>query len=112
MSTVTTKNYKVRLQFAKDIIEHMGIDEIRRYKKEFGRNVAQVIFEYGCLDCYDYDLYLTLVELGVNTKPVKEYSKVLDWGCTYKHRKDIRKEYVKAIKYALPLVETFKDMEV
>lgn len=25
---------------------------------------------------------------------------------------DIREEYVKAIKYALPLVETFKDMEV
>lgn len=36
MRTVTTKNYKVRLQFAKDIVERMGIDEIRRYKKEFG----------------------------------------------------------------------------
>lgn len=105
MSTVTTKNYKVRLQFARDIVERMGIDEIRRYKKVFGRKVAQVIYEYGCLDCYDYDLYKTLVDLGITTKPVKEYSKVLDWGCTYKHRKDIRKEYVKAICYALPLVE-------
>ena len=70
-------------------------DRIRHYKKEFGRNVAQTIYEYGCLDCYDYDLYLTLVNLGVNTKPVKEYSKVLDWGCTYKHREAIRQEYVK-----------------
>lgn len=112
MSTVTTKNYKVRLQFAKDIVERMGIDEVRHYKKEFGQNVAQTIYEYGCLDCYDYDLYKTLVDLGVNTKPVREYSKVLDGGCTDKHREDIRNEYVKAITYALPLVETFKDMEV
>lgn len=112
MSVATTKNCKVRLQFAKDIVERMGLDEVRHYKKEFGINAAQKIYEYGCLDCYDYDLYKTLVELGVNTKPVKEYSKVLDWGCTYKHREDIRKEYVKAIYYALPLVETFKDMEV
>lgn len=65
MRTVTTKNYKVRLQFAKDIVERMGIDEIRRYKKEFGWNTPQTIYEY-----------------------------------------------VKAITYALPLVETFKDMEV
>ena len=107
MSTITTKNYKVRLQFARDIVERMGIDEVRRYKKEFGRNAAQAIYEYGCLDCYDYDLYKTLIKLGVNTKPVKEYSKVLDWGCTYKHREDIRKEYIKAIKYALLLVETY-----
>lgn len=111
MSTVTTKNFKVRLQFAKYIVECMGIDEVRHYKKEFGRNVAQTIYEYGCLDCYDYDLYKTLVDLGVNTKPVREYSKVLDGGCTDKHREDIRNEYVKAITYALPLVETFKDME-
>lgn len=40
MSTVTTKNFKVRLQFAKYIVECMGIDEVRHYKKEFGRNVA------------------------------------------------------------------------
>ena len=111
MSTVTTKNYKVRLQFAKDIVERIGIDEIRHYQKKFGWNTPQTIYEYGCLDCYDYDLYKTLVELGVTTKPVREYSKVLDWGCTYKHREDIRNEYVKAIYYALPLVETFKDME-
>lgn len=112
MTTVTTKNYKVRLQFAKDIVERMGIDEIRHYKKEFGWRTPQTIYEYGCLDCYDYDLYKTLVELGVNTKPVKEYSKVLDRGCTYQHREDIRKEYVKAIYYALPLAENFKDVGV
>lgn len=111
MTTVTTKNYKVRLAFARYIVERMGIDKIRRYKKEFGWRTPQTIFEDGCLDCYDYDLYKTLVDLEVNTKPVREYSKVLDWGCTYKHRKDIRQEYVKAIYYALPLVETFKDME-
>lgn len=112
MSTVTTKNFKVRLQFAKYIVERMGIDEVRHYKKVFGNNVAQTIYQYGCLDCYDYDLYKTLVDLGVNTKPVKEYSKVLDWGCTYKHRENIRKEYVKAIRYALPLIETYKDKGV
>lgn len=112
MGTVTTKNYEVKVQFAKDIVMRMGINEIRRYKKEFGWNAARTIFEYGCLDCYDYDLYKTLVNLGVNTKPVREYSKVLDWGCTYKHRENIRKEFVKAIYYALPLVDTCKDMEV
>lgn len=74
-------------------------------------SAAQTIYLYGCLDCYDYDMYKTLVNLGVNTKPVKEYSKVLDWGCTYKHREAIRQEYVKAIMYALPSVEIFKDME-
>lgn len=36
----------------------------------------------------------------------------MDWGCTYKHREDIRNEYIKAITYALPLVETFKDYAV
>lgn len=73
--------------------------------------IIAITYLYGCLDCYDYDLYKTLLDLGVTTKPVKEYSKVLDWGCTYKHREAIRQEYVKAIYYALPLVETFKDME-
>lgn len=59
-----------------------------------------------------FDNYTLSQAQGRFTKPVKEYSKVLDWGCTYKHREDIRNEYVKAITYALPLVETFKDMEV
>lgn len=111
MTTITTKNYKVRLAFARDIVKCMGIDEIRHYKKEFGWKAPQAIFKHGCLDCYDYDLYATLVNLGVNTRPVKEYGKALRWECTYKHREAIRQEYVKAIMYALPLVETFKDME-
>lgn len=33
MTTITTKNYKVRLAFARNIVKRMGIDEIRRFKK-------------------------------------------------------------------------------
>jgi hypothetical protein len=82
----------------------MGVNEVKRYKKEFGYKTAQIIYEYGNLDVYDYDLFLRLKQFGVNTKPVEEYNKVLYGGCTYKHREDIRNEYIKAIKYALPYV--------
>lgn len=102
--TITTKNIEVRLKFAELIKAQMGTDEVKRYKKEFRYKAARTIYEHGNLDVYDYDLFLRLEQYGVNTKPVTEYSKVLDDGCTYKHREDIRNEYIKAIKYALPYV--------
>lgn len=65
---------------AKYIMDAMCMEDIKRYFKEFRcKEIDYNIFQYGNLDIYDYDLYLRLVNLGVDTKPVKEYSKVLDF---------------------------------
>lgn len=80
----------------------MCIKDIRRYFKEFRcEEIDFNIFQHGNLDIYDYDLYLRLVNLGVDTKPVKEYSKVLDFGCTMKHREDIRNLYKRLVRLAV-----------
>lgn len=95
-------NEKVIDGMAKYIMDTMSIKEIKRYFKEFGRNkIDYNIYQYGNLDAYDYDLYLRLVNLGVDTKPVKEYSKVLDFGCTTKHREDIRNLYKRLVRLAV-----------
>lgn len=43
MTTITTKNYEVRLTFAINIVKRMGIDEIKLFKKEFGWSAPQTI---------------------------------------------------------------------
>ena len=81
--------------------------EFQHYKREFGYmgiynyRVAKTMYEYGCFDIYDYDLYLTLVACGIDPKPVTEYSKVLDWGCTYKHSENLRQAYISLIHHTL-----------
>lgn len=102
MTTQTVKN----INSIKKFYEIWG-DEINNnfdylYNNRYHGNrclskTAKEFYETGVLDIYDYDLYLTLVKCGVNTKPVKEYKKVLDHGCTRKHRENIRNEYRKLI---------------
>lgn len=95
-------NKKVIDGMVKYIIDTMSIEEIKRYFKEFRYDkIDYNIYQYGNLDIYDYDLYLRLVDLGVDTKPVKEYSKVLDFGCTMKHREDIRNLYKHLVRLAV-----------
>ena len=95
-------NKKVIDGMAEFIMHSMSIEDIRRYYKEFKyRHIDYNIYQYGCLDIYDYDLYLRLVDLGVDTKAVKEYSKVLDFGCTMKHREDIRDLYKRLVRKAV-----------
>ena len=95
-------NKKVVDGMAKYIMGAMWMEDIKRYFKEFRYNEIDCnIYQYGNLDIYDYDLYLRLVKLGVDTKPVKEYSKVLDSGCTMKHREDIRNLYMRLVRLAV-----------
>lgn len=95
-------NKKVIDGMAKYIASTMHMEDIKRYFKEFGcKEIDYNIYQYGNLDIYDYDLYLRLVNLGVDTKPVKEYSKVLDFGCTMKHREDIRNLYKRLVRKAV-----------
>ncbi len=95
-------NKKVIDGMAKYIMDAMCMEDIRRYFKEFRHNEIDFnIYQYGNLDICDYDLYLRLVNLGVDTKPVKEYSKVLDFGCTMKHREDIRNLYKRLVRLAV-----------
>ena len=87
---------------AKYITSTMCMEDINRYFKEFRyKEIDYNIYQYGNLDIYDYDLYLRLVNLGVDTKPVKEYSKVLDFGCTMKHRENIRNLYKRLVRLAV-----------
>lgn len=81
--------------------------EFKHYKRKFGfmglytYEVAETMYKYGCFDIYDYDSYLTLVECGIDTKAVTEYTKVLDGGCTYKHRENLRQAYVSLVYHTL-----------
>ena len=94
-------NKKVINKMKELILNCMDIKEVIRYWKEFPYELDYNIFQYGCLDCYDYDLYKRLKEFGVNTKAVTEYEKVLDFGCTYKHRENIRNLYKIVVRRAV-----------
>lgn len=98
MATITTKNKQAIEKFY-NMYDNTLLNEYSNYKNRFKSdwNTARIMYEYGKFDIFDYDLYCTLVKCGVTTKPVKEFEKVLDWGCTYKHRENIRNEYVKLI---------------
>lgn len=102
LNNMRINNKKVIDGMAKYIMSTMCMEDIKRYFKEFRYNeIDYNIYQYGNLDIYDYDLYLRLVNLGVDTKPVKEYSKVLDFGCTMKHREDIRNLYKRLVRLAV-----------
>lgn len=100
-----TSNKKAIRAMAEFILDAMGVSEVKRYKKEFPFEYDYNIYQYGCLDIYDYNLYLRLVNIGIDTKAVIEYTKILDHGCTYKHRENIRNTYKtlvhNAVKYIL-----------
>lgn len=87
-------------KMCKLIRENLSFNDFKRYIKEFYREYDFNIFQYGNLDVYDYDLYKRLDEFGVTTKAVTEYAKVLDFGCTYKHRENIRQAYKSLVRRA------------
>lgn len=75
-------------------------DDFKEHIKTFYKEYDFNIFQYGCLDIYDYDLYKRLNDFGVTTKAVTEYAKVLDSECTYKHRENIRQAYKSLVRRA------------
>lgn len=87
-------------KMCKLIRENLSFNDFKKYIKEFYREYDFNIFQYGNLDIYDYDLYERLNEFGVTTKAVTEYAKVLDSGCTYKHRENIRQAYESLVRRA------------
>lgn len=93
-------NKKVINKMCKLIRSNLSMNDFRRYIKEFYKEYDFNIFQYGNLDIYDYDLYKRLDEFGVTTKAVTEHAKVLDSGCTYKHRENIRQAYKTLVRRA------------
>lgn len=104
-------NKKVIEQMKNLILECVEISDIKKYYKTFPYELDYNIFQYGCLDCYDYDLYKRLKSFGITTKPVKEYEKVLDFGCTYRHRENIRNLYKIVVRRAVQeIIKEFKNV--
>ena len=98
METVTTGNKKVREQFKKYMVETMTLPEIKRYAKSFPYEYDFNIYQQGNLDVYDYDLFLRLQGLGIDTHAVKEFEKVLNTGCTGDHRENLRNTYKQLVR--------------
>lgn len=94
-------NKKVIKQMQDYILEVMYHTDIKRYFDNFQYEYDFNIYQHGNLDVYDYDLYKRLLNFGVDTKAITEYTKVLDNGCTYKHRENIRNTYKKVVRYAV-----------
>ena len=95
-----TSNQKVINEMKKLIRENVSMNDFQRYLQDFYREKDFNLYQYGNLDIYDYDLYKRLKDFGVTIKAVKEYEKVLDYGCTYKHRENIRNTYMKLVNRA------------
>lgn len=94
-------NKKVIKKMSDYILEVMYHPDIKRYFDTFSAEYDFNIYKYGCLDIYDYDLYKRLLDFGVDTKAIIEYTKVLNGGCTYKHREDVRNTYKQVVRYAV-----------
>jgi hypothetical protein len=94
-------NKKVIKQMQDYILKVMYKPDIKRYFDTFPREYDFNIYQYVCLDVYDYDLYKRLLDFGVNTKAITEYTKVLNDGCTHKHRKNVRNTYKQVVRYAV-----------
>lgn len=98
---MNVNNKKVVNAMKQYILEVMDKSEVLKYKKEFPFELDYNIYTYGCLDVYDYDLFKRLKDFGVTNLSVKNYEKVLDFGCTSKHREDIRKSYKYLVRLAV-----------
>lgn len=94
-------NKKVIEDMKQYIFKMMDKSEILEYKKTFPREIDYNIYTYGNLDIYDYDLFKRLKDFGVTNSSVKEYEKVLDFGCTFKHRENIRETYMRLVRLAV-----------
>lgn len=95
-----TSNQKVISKMKNLIRASVSMGDFLRYLHDFYREKDFNLYQYGNLDMYDYDLYERLKDFGVTTKAVKEYEKVLDYGCTYEHRENIRNTYMKLVNRA------------
>lgn len=101
---IDNKNFLEK--FAYMMLSNMSIEEIKRYIKEFPRELDFNIYQYGNLDCYDYDLYKCLYYMGLRTKAVMNYHNNLDvMPFPYKHKEAIRNEYKKAIRYTVKYIK-------
>lgn len=93
-------NKKVIEQMAQLIKENLSYNDFKRYCKEFKHELDFNIYQYGNLDIYDFNLYERLKDFGVTQKSVTEFEKVLDFGCTYKHRENLRDTYKLLVRKA------------
>lgn len=93
-------NQKVIDRMKELIRKNVSMNDFERYVHKFPERKDFNLYSYGNLDIYDYDLYKRLKDFGVTIKAVKEYEKVLDFGCTYKHRENIRNAYIRLVSYA------------
>lgn len=94
-------NNKKAIESMKNLIkENLSLNDFQRYVSEFKREYDFNIYQYGNLDVYDYDLYLRLKKIGIDTKAVTEFEKVLNGGCTYTHRENIRNTYINLVRNA------------
>lgn len=98
-------NKKLVEKFAHYILEQMSASEVKRYYNRFRHEMDFNIFQYGNLDIYDYDLYRTLYNLGLRTKPVMNYHNNLDtFPFPYRYREDVRKAYKYLVREAVLLL--------
>ena len=93
-------NKKVIAEMAELIKENLCLNDFMRYCKEFQRELDYNIYQYGNLDIYDYDLFKRLESFGVTQKSITEFKKVLDTGCTYTHRENLRNTYKLLVRRA------------
>lgn len=101
---VDNKNFLEK--FAYHLLNHMSINEVKRYVKEFPKELDFNIYQYGNLDVYDYDLYKSLYYMGLRTKAVMNYHNNVDVvPFPYKHREAVRNEYKKAIRYTVRYIK-------
>lgn len=96
-----TNSQEAIKQMAEYILEYMDKSEVERYKINFPFIKDYNIYGYGNLDICDYDLFKRLKGFGIDTKAVIEYEKVLDYGCTPKHRGNIRNDYRQLVRNAV-----------
>lgn len=95
-------NKELVKKFAHYILEHMGVSEVKSYYNEFRHKMDFNLYQYGCLDISDYDLYETLYNLGLRTKPVMNYHNNLEtFPFPYKYREDIRQTYKYLVRLAV-----------
>lgn len=60
------------------ILNSLCYSDFKRYQKEFSRELDYNIFQYGNLDCYNYDLFMFFKNAGVTEKFVTNYEKELN----------------------------------
>ena len=60
------------------IKNNLCYSDFKRYQKEFPKELDFNIYQYGNLDCYNYDLFIFFKNVGVTEKFVSNYEKELN----------------------------------